>query len=200
MDPPAAPARRRNAAATKAEILAVARRRFGEEGYDGASVRDIAAGAGIDPALVIRYFGSKEKLFCEAIGPKFDLRAVIEGDRDGLAMRLARAMLNKPVSAVGGEPLLLLVRSAQSDLAAGMLRSFIADGIIAPLAAAIGGPDGEQRAALIASTLLGVFVGRFVLALPAMAGDPEALSQELAAALQAIIAGPPDSAGREGLA
>lgn len=196
MEPFAAPARRRNAVATRAEILAAARCRFATEGYDGASVRDIAAVAGIDPALVIRYFGSKEKLFCEAIGPKFDLRAVIDGDRAGLALRLARAMLNKPVSAVGSEPLLLLVRSAQSDPAAGMLRTFVDDGVIVPLAAAIGGADGERRASLIASTLLGVFVGRFVLALPAMTGDPEALTEEMAAALQAIIDGAPDSPGR----
>lgn len=189
MDSPAAPARRRNAAATRAEILASARGLFATAGYDGASVRDIAAGAGIDPALVIRYFGSKEKLFCAAIGPKFDLRPVIEGDRAGLGPRLARTMLDKPVSAIGSHPLLVLVRSAQSDPAADMLRTAFADGVIAPLAQAIGGPDGERRAALVASTLLGVFVGRYVLALPEMTGDPEALMHEVAAALQAIIDG-----------
>ncbi len=196
MDPSAAPARRRNAAATRAGILAAARRRFATEGYDGASVRDIASTAGIDPALVIRYFGSKEKLFCEAIGSKFDLRPMIAGDREGLAHRLAQAMLNKPAPESGDEPLLLLVRSAQSDPAAGMLQAFIADGVIAPLAAAIGGEDGVRRAALIASTLLGVFFGRYVLALPEMTGDPEPLTHEMAATLQAIIDGPLGPADR----
>ena len=61
------PARRRNAAATREAILASARRAFARAGYDGAGVREIAAGAGVTAMLVNRYFGSKEQLFAEAI-------------------------------------------------------------------------------------------------------------------------------------
>src|ERR1700754_4834725 len=61
------PPRRRDAAATRAAILASARRGFVEAGYDGAGVREIAAGAGVTAMMVNRYFGSKERLFAEVI-------------------------------------------------------------------------------------------------------------------------------------
>jgi AcrR family transcriptional regulator len=187
--------RRRDAAATRAAILDAARRRFAAVGYDGASVRDIAAGAGIDPALVIRYFGSKDGLFREAIGAKFDLRPVVDGDRQGLALRLARAMLSKPAGAVDADPLHVIARSAQSEPAAAILQEAIQTGVVAPLAAAIGGADADRRAALIASVLLGVFVGRSTLALPPLAGDPERLAGLCAAALQPLIDGDPAPGG-----
>src|SRR5258708_11597591 len=63
--PTTTPARRRNAAATREAILISARRAFARSGYDGAGVREIAAGAGVTAMLVNRYFGSKEKLFAE---------------------------------------------------------------------------------------------------------------------------------------
>ncbi|HEV7965751.1 MAG TPA: helix-turn-helix domain-containing protein, partial [Actinoplanes sp.] len=59
------PARPRNAAATRAAILASARRNFARAGYDGVGVREIAGGAGVTAMLVNRYFGSKEQLFAE---------------------------------------------------------------------------------------------------------------------------------------
>src|SRR5882762_2656098 len=61
------PARRRNAAATREAILASARRAFAAHGYDGAGVREIAAGAGVTAMLVNRYFGSKARLFAKAV-------------------------------------------------------------------------------------------------------------------------------------
>src|SRR3989441_12646048 len=57
---------------TKGRILAAARKHFAASGYERATIRAIAAEAGIDPALVMRYFGNKEKLFAAAA--EFDLR------------------------------------------------------------------------------------------------------------------------------
>ena len=192
MSAPAQSPRRRDAGATRAAILEAARRRFALLGYDGASVRDIAAAAGIDPALVIRYFGSKDRLFREAIGPKFDLRPVVEGDRAGLALRLTRAMLLKPAGASDADPLHVIARSAQSEPAAAILQDAIGTGVVAPLAAAIGGPDADRRAAVVASVLLGLFAGRSTLALPALAGDPEELAVLAASVLQPLIDGGAD--------
>src|SRR5262249_23546559 len=62
----------RRSDATKAVILAAARERFAAEGYERATIRAIAADAAIDPAMVMRYYGSKEKLFAAAA--EFDLR------------------------------------------------------------------------------------------------------------------------------
>src|SRR6201986_5413050 len=61
------PPHRRDAVATRAAILASARRAFAAAGYDGAGVREIAKGAGVTAMLVNRYFGSKEKLFAEVV-------------------------------------------------------------------------------------------------------------------------------------
>lgn len=59
--------RRPGAGATREKILAAARSHFGEAGYDGGTVRGIAAGAEVDPALVMHYFGSKEGVFRAAM-------------------------------------------------------------------------------------------------------------------------------------
>ena len=58
--------RSRNAAQTRADILDAARRRFGSDGYQTTTLRAVAADVGIDPALIIRYFGTKQELFAEA--------------------------------------------------------------------------------------------------------------------------------------
>ena len=59
--------RRPGTGGTREKILAAARSRFGQEGYDGTTIRGIAAGAGVDPALVPHYFGSKEGVFLAAV-------------------------------------------------------------------------------------------------------------------------------------
>src|SRR3954452_9408075 len=81
----------------RAEILAAARTAFAEHGYDGATIRTIAGNAGVDPALVHHYFGTKEELFVEAvqfpIRPAEFLPAVVEGDLDGMGYRRVRTSL-----------------------------------------------------------------------------------------------------------
>ena len=104
--------RGRDAAATRAAILEAARGAFTRESYDQVGVREIATVAGIDAALVIRYFGSKEGLFAAAIGKKFDLSLLFEGDARGLGERVARAVLLKPKAAGELDPMLILLRSA----------------------------------------------------------------------------------------
>ena len=94
-DAPAIGPRYRNAAATRQAILEAAKLCFMDDGYEQVGVRDIAARAGVDPALVNRYFGSKEGLFSEAVASKFDLSHLLDGDRATLGERLARYVLQK---------------------------------------------------------------------------------------------------------
>src|SRR5260370_42569475 len=86
------PRRSRDAAATRSAIFEAATRRFAYQGYEHAGVREIAADAGGDAAMVNRYFGSKEGLFAEVIERAFDIRYLTEGDRATLPERLARRM------------------------------------------------------------------------------------------------------------
>ena len=77
--------RPRNAAQTRADILLAARRRFGSEGYERTTLRAVAADVGVDAALVIRYFGSKQDLFAAAADFEIDLPDLSNVDPDDVA-------------------------------------------------------------------------------------------------------------------
>jgi AcrR family transcriptional regulator len=182
--------RGRDAAATRAAILEAARGAFTRESYDQVGVREIATVAGIDAALVIRYFGSKEGLFAAAIGKKFDLSPLFEGDARGLGERVARAVLLKPKAAGELDPMLILLRSAAYEEPGRMLRGAVADGFVAPLAARLEGPDRELRAGLIAALLLGLLFGRSVVRLGVLAdAEEERLIARVGPMVQRLIDG-----------
>src|SRR5215471_16584536 len=126
--PPARP-RRRNAAATRAAILASARKSFARAGYDGAGVREIASGAGVTAMLVNRYFGSKERLFAEVAAdtmaaPVVLTPAVLDSADPGAALAAAVVELTK----AGATPLdgfRVMLHSASSRRAARIGRAQI---------------------------------------------------------------------------
>jgi AcrR family transcriptional regulator len=178
----------RNAAATRQAILDAAKSCFMHEGYEQVGVREIAARAGVDPALVNRYFGSKEGLFSEAVASKFDLRQLLEGDRATLGERLARYVLQKKADGADYDPLVALLRSSSSDVCGGMLRNAILHGLIRPLAARLDGPDAVARAELVGSTLLGLLVQRTVIG-GTEAADNDRMLALVAPALQTFIDG-----------
>ena len=178
----------RNAAATRQAILEAAKTCFMHEGYEQVGVREIAARAGVDPALVNRYFGSKVGLFSEAIASKFDLSHLLDGDRANLGERLARYVLQKQSTGADYDPLVALLRSSSSDVCSGMLRNAILEGFVRPLATRLEGPDALLRAELVGSTLLGLLVHRTVIG-GAGAADNERMLAFLAPALQTFIDG-----------
>jgi AcrR family transcriptional regulator len=177
--------RGRNAAATRQAILDAARQCFGHEGYDQVGVRDIAAIAGIDPALVNRYFGSKEGLFAEAISAKFDLSTLFEGDLKSLGERLTRYLLQeKPPGS--HDPLIMLLRSSSNDGARRMLQDALDKGFVEPLSARLEGPDARIRAELIGSIFLGLMVHRSIVG-QASSETREDLCQVVAPVVQQLI-------------
>jgi AcrR family transcriptional regulator len=139
--------RRTGDSGTREAILDAARRMFAEYGYDGATIRGIAAGAGVDPALVHHFYGSKERLFAAAMRlpviPSEILTAALaagaEGagaDVGGIGAHLVRTALATWESPEVHGVFLGLLRSAlTSERAAGMFREFIADAILRPVAA-----------------------------------------------------------------
>lgn len=180
--------RGRNAATTRLAILDAAKRCFMCEGYEQVGVRDIAARAGVDPALVNRYFGSKEGLFAEAVGSKFDLSHLFSGERATLGERLARYVLQKKAPGEDYDPLVALLRSSSSDVCGGILRTAIHEGFVRPLAELIEGPDALARAELVGSTLLGLLLHRTMIG-TASAEDTERVVALVAPTLQAFIDG-----------
>ena len=109
-----APSRTRNAAATRQAILDAAHNRFAKEGYDGASLREIAADAKVDAALVSRYFGSKEELFVEVLNCAPDASDLFEGTLSDFGTRVATKILDDRDVDQGVEYLLIMLRSASS--------------------------------------------------------------------------------------
>ena len=180
--------RGRNAAATRLAILEAARASFMCDGYEQVGVREIAGRAGVDPALVNRYFGSKEGLFAEAVASKFDLRGHFAGDRATLGERLARYVLQKKSPSDEYDPLVALLRSTSCEAPARMLREALQEGFVKPLAALLDGPDALQRAELVGSTLLGLLVHRTVIG-GASQDDSERVVALVAPTLQAFIDG-----------
>ncbi len=155
--------RRRSAPATRAAILDAARARFGAEGVDRVTVRDIAGDVGVDPAMVIRYFGSKDALFIEAAEFHLDLP-----DLAGVAPEDLADVLMPRFFAVWEDNaafLSLLRASATSKVAAAkMLELF--GGQVAPALAAAAVDRPAERAALVGAQILGLALSRYVLRVP----------------------------------
>lgn len=187
-------ARKRNAAATREAILTSARKVFARSGYDGAGVREIAAGAGVTAMMVNRYFGGKEQLFAEAIAaanatPTIATDAVLKSEHPGEA--IARALVE--ITRAGATPLegfLILLNSASSSCAAKIGRVAIEAGHQKTIARALHGQHIEERAALILSLVAGFQMMRQSVGLGALAeADPKVLVKLLAPLFEQLMEG-----------
>jgi AcrR family transcriptional regulator len=181
--------KRRDRAATRSALLEAARRRFAEQGFDGTSVREIAADAGVDATLIFRYFGSKRDLFAAAVRTEVPEGL---GDPDSgpaaLAEAMARAVVLEDRGALGGEhPLLVMLRSAGRPEVRAQLREEVCDRYLADLASRFGGEDAGLRAELVGALLLGMGVMRSVVASPELAeAGPDRVSALVVAMVQAL--------------
>jgi len=189
-----APARRRNAAATRAAILASARRAFARVGYDGVGVREIAKGAGVTAMLVNRYFGSKEQLFAEVVAEAMATPHILTQEiltSPTLGEDLAAALIEQTKrGAIPLDGFLLMLHSASSKRAAEIGREQLEKHHHKVLTAALRGVLAPQRAALVLSLIAGVQVMRQMLGLSALAeAEPEALVKLLGPVFEQIIAG-----------
>jgi len=162
MDPRQIAPRHRNAVATRAAILAAARARFTHEGYDVASIRSIAAEAGIDPALVMRYFGSKEELLAAVLAEKGTVSDLLDGPRAEFGMRVARMLLLDPVENQKMDVLLIILRSASSPKAGPMVRANIRQSFYEPMEAWLGGADAAIRARTVGALIMGAAMTRAI--------------------------------------
>ncbi len=154
--------RARNATATRAAILAAARSRFAEEGYDAATVRGIAAEAGVDPALVLRYFGSKDELFATVLEECGSVHNLLEGPRDEFGVRAARMLLLDPVGDDKLGVLQIILRSASSPKASPMIRRNTQGSFYGPLEEWLGGDDAALRARTLGAIIMGAAMSRAI--------------------------------------
>lgn len=181
------PPRARNAQQTRADILAAARRRFGSDGYERTTLRAVAADVGIDPALVVRYFGSKQDLFAAAAEFELDLPDLTEVEPDDVA-----AVLLSSFFAVWEEDttfVALLRASMTSPTAADTMRHVFATQV-APKLAAVTPDHPAQRAGLMGAFVIGLATTRYVLANPAVANlSHDELIRWAAPVIRQLLAG-----------
>jgi AcrR family transcriptional regulator len=159
----APPARRSDA--TRAAILDAARERFAADGYERATIRAIAGDAGIDPSMVMRYYGNKEGLFAAAVFVDLALPDLGAAPRDDVGRIIAAHFLTQWEE---NEQLTALLRvGASSRAGAERMQGIFRDQVL-PTARTVC-PDPEQvpaRAALLATQLLGLALTRYALRLP----------------------------------
>lgn len=187
--------RRPGPSSTRASILAAAVECFAANGYDATSMRHVAAVAGVDPALVRRFFGGKEQLFAEMatalIVPERAVAAVAEGAAEAAGERLLRYFLSLLGDVTHPGPLLGLIRSAvTSEHAAGLLRRLLAEQVLDEIAASLRSETAELGAALAASQLVGLAIARYAVRLdPLAAADPDDLVRWIAPVIQSYLTG-----------
>ncbi|MEM9640828.1 MAG: TetR family transcriptional regulator [Pseudomonadota bacterium] len=160
------------AVTTKQKLLQAARRQFWTRGYSNVSVRDITGEAGVDAALVSRYFGSKQGLFeatLEALPPWDALTA--DPDR---FLDLAVETFSQPYDpdAETDNAFTMLLTNILDPEMGETMRNHFQDGIAAPLAAKVGGEKPEQHAAMLLAVLFGAALMRKQFRLSGLAGVP----------------------------
>jgi len=162
-----APGRRPGESGTRAAILEAARAAFAETGYDRATIRGIAAEAGVDPALVLHYFGSKEGLFEAAlelpVRPADVFARGAAAGPDQLGATVVRTFLEAWEPPESRVRLQAMLRSAMTnETAMGMIRDLLVREVFGPITQTLGVPDAQLRATLVGSQFIGLAIMRFV--------------------------------------
>jgi len=171
---------------TREAILVAAERLFAQQGYERTTVRDVAERAGIDPAMVIRYFGSKDGLFARAASIQLQLPSLAGVEPSDIGRTLIEHFLAVWEGPGSTQGMAVLLRSAASnDFAASKVREVFSAQVM-PFIAALGNPQSAaRRAGLVSTQLLGLAMCRYVLRLPpVVALSRDEISQFLGPTLQ----------------
>jgi AcrR family transcriptional regulator len=188
--------RRPGTSGTREAILASARHQFAERGYDRTSLRAIAAEAGVDPALVTHFFGSKQQLFVEVVEFPFDpaemLPRVLSGDPEAVGMRVAQLLVSVLEDPEARARVTGIVRAAATEPeAARMVRELLTREVWAPAAALLGVEDAELRMNLVGSQIVGLVMARYIVeAEPLASLSPEELVAAIGPTLQRYLTKP----------
>lgn len=188
-------------AQTRQTILDAAMKTFAETGFENASIRKIAGTAKVDPALVHRYFGSKDELFIAAldvpITPSEVIPQVVGGGRDEVGERLVRTFLSIWDSPRGSAGVAILRSAVAHPWIARLLREFVFTRVILPAFTELGLDDDplrDRRATLVASQILGLALTRHVLQFEPLASASQAeLVAAIGPTLQRYITGDIDA-------
>jgi AcrR family transcriptional regulator len=174
--------RRHDAGASRQALLEAAESLFDERGYDAATVREIGDRAGVDAALIARYFGSKEGLYLATL--EREPRAALPAD---LTRALEQMLSRHEQRGIGPIPL-AMVSPTHSDELRGRVREIVGRRVVDPFAGelkAAGVADAALRAEILVALAIGVSLTRACGTLPALAGAP---LRDVLAVLEPLVA------------
>jgi len=188
--------RKRNAEATRAAILEAAKAHFALLGYDVAVLRDIARDAGVDVALVKRYFGGKEALFVEALRASFG-DGVRDWDHATFAREAATGLADSPhVDEARTDRFQFLLRAATSPTTAPLLNVLVQDRFLGPIREWLGGADADARARVLAASYIGFLVERLIRGEALLGREREIYIERVTGIFAALVAEPDAAGGR----
>jgi AcrR family transcriptional regulator len=181
--------------ATRDLILSSARTEFADRGYDKASIRAIARGAGVDSALVHHYFGTKEQVFAAAVqgafAPAMVIPDLLTGSRDEWGRQLVGYVFGVWEDEATRGPLLAIMRSAiNNETAASIFRNLIGRNLLQRVAGGLDKPDAALRVELAIAQMIGTALMRYVIKLEPIASESaEELTARLAPVVQRHLTG-----------
>lgn len=189
----------RNAAATRERLLYCARQCFVQESYDAVGLREIAKAAGVDVALIGRYFGSKEQLFQAALATDDNRWEELAGADDLPTYLASMVATDDSKDADHVERLLIMLRSATSPTASVIVQSTFKTEVLGPFANVLTGPQAERRAAMALAVLMGTTIVRTILKVDHCGGcEDETFTRKLSGMLRIALS--PDVAASESMA
>ena len=178
---------------TRAAILAAARRRFAADGFERTTIRAIAADAGIDPSMVMRYYGSKDGLFSAAADLDLQLPDLASVPREQLGETLVRHWVERWEGGSSDELLIVVFRSAiTNEAAAERLRTVFGAQVAKAIATIVDDrAEAATRAGLVSTQMLGLALCRYILRLaPVVALDLDTLLATVSDTVQRYLTGP----------
>jgi AcrR family transcriptional regulator len=176
---------------TEAAILDAGRELFAELGFEKTTIRGVAAKAGIDPALVMQYYGNKEGLFAASARWHVDhkrIAAAALGEIPHIALDDLFTAFEDPAQR---DAMIALLRNCLThDSALCIVRDEVMCETQEMIAKTIGGDDADLRAGLLGATMMGLTLGRYLLELPAVkAASPEEIERVMLPVLRALVDG-----------
>jgi AcrR family transcriptional regulator len=180
--------RKRDAEATSAAILKAAKHHFAKSGYDGAFLKDIAADASVDAALINRYFGGKEGLFQAALKDSIAPKVISHWDRKTFGHDVAKLMAGHAhQNAERTHAFAFLLQAATNPTTAPLLNVAVQKRFMGPIRAWIGGEHARARARLLASVIIGLLVERLIRDEALVGEEREIFIARTGAVLQSIL-------------
>ncbi|MGA0615076.1 TetR family transcriptional regulator [Paracoccus sp. KR1-242] len=188
--------RRAGYSGTRETVLNAAKKRFAHDGYTATSIRKVAADAGVDPALVMQFYKSKDGLFAASLALSEDclghIAAAFDGPADRMGETLTYNFLRLWEEGADAEPLMATLRGAASnEVAAAQLREFVQARLLSVIGPKLGeGVGNAQRAGIVVSMLMGLVLSRSMVQIPLVAGiSREELARSVGPSIQAVLWG-----------